>query len=353
MAAFKSLVLATTAAALTLVVAEASLRALGILDVRNLPPVPTRHEFFVADSNVGYHLWPSTRTCFRYPRNSHHVYPLVSNSDGFASSRELGEVDPRPRVLLLGDSFVMGLGTREGQRFSEVVEEIEPRWRVDNMAMSGWGIDLMVRALEAFAAKARPDAVVLAVYTDDFRRVDPRYGGEGYAFQKFRLTDGVLESVPFPVRSRWQRSRLGEAWYRTTLGDRNRYELNEALVNRFDSLTKAHGAKPAILFLPGRGDTDEDRTRRSTLAGWAQRLHIPFRDLTEPLHGAGVEQTYIVNDPHWNAKGHRIAAEVLHALLASDVLGDAGKDIDVRAIPSPPWRSRTADYCHDGGGSRK
>lgn len=251
--------------------------------------------------------------------------------------------------MLLGDSFVMGLGVEEGLRFSEVVEDIEPRWRVDNMGMGGWGIDLMVRALETFAAKAKPDAVVLAVYTDDFRRVDPRYAGQGYAYPKFRLRDGTLVSEPFPVPSLWQRLRLGEAWRRATArGDRNRYELNEALVNRFDSLAKAHGAKPAILFLPGRGDTEEDRTRRSTLAGWAKRLGIPFRDLTDPLHGAGVEQTYIVDDFHWNEKGHRITGEVLHALLASEVLGDAGKDIDVRALPSPPWRNRTVDFCHDG-----
>jgi hypothetical protein len=301
-----------------------------------------------AFADVGYHVWPSTRTCFRYPRRSHNIYPIVTNSDGFVSSRELGEPDPRPRVMLLGDSFTMGLGMPEGFRFSEVVEEIEPRWRVDNLGMGGWGIDLMVRALETFAAKAQPDAVVLAVYTDDFRRVDPRYAGQGYLLPKFRLRDGALVSEPFPEPSWWQRLRLGEAWRRvTTRGDRNRYELNEALVNRFDSLTKAHGAKPAILFLPGRGDTEEDRTRRRTLAGWASRLRIPFRDLTDPIHGAGVEQTYIADDFHWNEKGHRIAGEVLHSVLASDVLGEAGREIDVKALPSPPWRNR-ADFCHDG-----
>lgn len=351
MTAFKNPILTLLAGVLTLVLVEATLRALGLFQLGRFPPVSSRPDLFVADSSVGYHLWSSSRTCLRYPTNSHRLVPLVSNSDGFPSSRELGEADPRPRVLLLGDSFVMGPGVREGSRLSEVVEGLEPRWRVDNMGMSGWGLDLMVRALETFAAKARPDAVVLAVYTDDFRRLNPRYVGNGYGHPKFELVNDALVTVPYPVLAWWKRLRLSEALYRATSPrDDNYFDLNEALVNRFDSVAKAHGAKPAILFLPGRDDTADDRLRRGTLAAWATRLRIPFRDLTLPIRGAGVEETYITGNQHWNENGHRIAGEILHSLLATEVLRNAGKDVEISRVPAPPWLDSKLDYCRDAGG---
>jgi len=115
----KGLGLSFIVVALTLGLAEAGVRVIDWFR----PPEPPRNEgrdIFVADSAIGYHLWPSTRTRMRYPPGQHRVFHLVSNSDGFFSSRELGEPDPRPRIL------------------------------------------------------------VLAFYTDDFRRLVPRYAGVGF-----------------------------------------------------------------------------------------------------------------------------------------------------------------------------
>lgn len=56
------------------------------------------------------------------------------------------------------------------------------------MGMTGWGIDLMVRALEKTGVKIRPDVVVLGIYTDDFRRVHSYNSGKGYRLPKFDLS---------------------------------------------------------------------------------------------------------------------------------------------------------------------
>ncbi len=344
----KNLSLSAAAVVVSLLLAEIGLRVLDVARPFDLSSNPSRSEIFVADSAVGYHLWPSTRTCMRYPLDSHRLFHVVSNADGFASSRELGEPDPRPRVLVLGDSFTFGTGIDEGARFTEVVEELEPRWRVDNIGMPGWGIDLMVRSLERYGPKAAPNAIVLAVYTDDFRRLDPRYAGIGYGFTKFALVNGKLVDVAYPKLTLWQRLRLVELG-RGALEERKRdyFELNEALVDRFQLLAGQLGAAPVILFLPGRGDTEVDRERRRRLRSWAEARSIPFRDLTELLHGPGVSQTYLPDNWHWNERGHRIAGEALHALLAADVLRDAGAHIDPRALTLPPWRVRQWKYCSD------
>jgi hypothetical protein len=331
----------------TPVAVESAFRVFDVYRPPDYPPRPPR-EMFVADSQVGYHLWPSTQTCIRYPPGSHRVQALISNSDGFASSRELGSPDTRPRVLVLGDSFTFGIGVEEGERYTEVVEDLEPSWRVDNMGMTGWGTDLMVRTLETFGPKAQPDVVVLAVYTDDFRRVDKLFAGVGFAYPKYALVNDSLVDVPYP-RSWFVRklhlANLVREVVRKVKG-RNHYALNEALVGRFDELTRRLGATPVIIFLPGLGDTEEGQTRRRNLRTWAEQRGIVFGDFTDPLQSVGVEETYLEENWHWNAYGHRIAGEALHALLR-EVLPPPPPT--VTAVETPPWRVPRVRFCKDDG----
>jgi len=345
----KRVLLPALAGLFCLLAVEAGFRVLNLYPPPGGQADTMRRDYYVADSVVGYHLWPSTRTCFRYPPGTHRVLELISNSDGFASSRELGGADPRPRILVLGDSFTMGVGVEEGQRFTEVLEAIEPSWRVDNLGMAGWGLDLMVRALEAFGAKADPDVVVLAFYTDDFRRLQHRYAGTGYLYRKFDLRGDSLVDVPLSPPTRWDRLRLVELVRRVRESrDRNRFALNEALIERFRILTERLDAEPVILFLPGRADTPEDRTRRAALAQWARDRAIVFADLTDPLHTAGVEETYLKDNWHWNEQGHRIAAQALHGILSSmNVPTDV---VEAASAPTAPWRLDRAPYCRDAGG---
>ena len=344
----KNLLLAGSAVLVALALGEMALRALNIARPADLPPQPLRPDVFVADADIGYRLWPSTRTCMRYPPNSHRVTDLISNSDGLASSRELSEHDPRPRVLVLGDSFTFGTGVGEGARYTEVVEEIEPRWRIDNVSMPGWGIDLMVRGLERYGSKVKPAVVVLAVYTDDFRRSDAYYAGTGYPFTKFELRNGQLVDVPFPEQTFLQRLRLVE-FVRTMIVHRDReyFALNEALIDRFQALARQLGAEPVILFLPGRADTEVDRVRRGKLRQWAENRGMPFRDLTNLIQDSRTNENFLPENWHWSERGHRIAGEALHSLLSTSVLRDTDAKVDRPALRPPAWRSRHWSYCSD------
>jgi hypothetical protein len=252
------------------------------------------------------------------------------NSDGFRNSREFDERDGRPRILVTGDSFVFGQGVRAEHRLTEQLESMEPRWRVDNMGMTGWGIDLMIRAIEQFGKKAHPDVVVLSVYTDDFRRMVPYYAGVGFAYPKFEAEGKVLVTRPFPYPNAIERLRLVQFVYQTTwyasgescaMGaiiwcrNRNRYDLNEALLGRFLKDGEAIGFKPVVVFFPGKGDNQEDQERRTFLSQWTKDHHVPYRDLTDVIQKAGIDNVYIADNWHWNAAGHRVAAQQLKDLL--------------------------------------
>jgi hypothetical protein len=292
-------------------------------------PVRPRSDLYEASPIFGYRLHPSRRTGYRYPPDSEEVIPLVSNSDGFRSSREFDQVDSRVRILVVGDSFVFGQGVRAEDRLTERLEALEPGWRVDNVGMTGWGVDLMIRALEYIGQKADPDVVVLAVYTDDFRRLRPTYAGVGYAYPKFDLVGDQLTTVPFPYPTAWERLRIVQAWHNevTWRWDLNRYALNRALLNRFLHRARTRPFRPVVAFLPGREDTPVDQERREFLRRWSAAHDVPYLDLTAAIHGAGVQNVYIRDNWHWNAAGHQIAAEQLRLALL-DVLppGTARRD---------------------------
>lgn len=315
---------------LVLVVAgfEVFLRAAKIAEPPRRPIESPRPDLYQADEAVGYRLWRSTRTLERYPATAPEPLPLVSNSDGFRMDREFDEPDPRRRALVVGDSMAFGLGVRAEERFSDRMEAMMPGWRVDNLAMTGWGLDLMLRGLEHVGAKADPELVLLAVYTDDLRRLLPYYPGVGFAYPKFALEDGKLRSVPYPRPRWWRRLHLYQLWYRLKwhrLVGRDRYALNAALLDRFDAWARAHEAALVLAFLPGRRETPEDERRRAFLGGWSAEAGRPFLDLTGPIHGAGVDRTYIEGNWHWSPTGHRIAAEAIVRFLRElEAAGELG-----------------------------
>lgn len=278
-------------------------------------PTPRFPDLYAAVPELGYTLRPSLRTTYRYPIGSATTLSLVSNSDGFRSDREFDEPDPRPRIWVLGDSMTLGEGVEVADRYSNVIERLEPGWRLDNLGMGGWGLDLMVRAYEKISSRLRPDLVLLGFYTDDFRRLGPYYAGQGYPVPKFVLQDGRLTSVPFPgPLPAWRRLRLVQAVEqgRERLG-RNRFELNGALLERLHA--GVGDGRLAIVFIPGRGVSAEDQERQRFLETWCQAHATPLLDLTEPLRTAGIEATYLPDNPHWNARGHEIAARAIRQFL--------------------------------------
>lgn len=317
-------VLVLAATLLSLGAAELVLR----IDDRFAPPPyrpePIRPDLYEPFEPHGYRLWPSRTVTYRYPRDAPRTLTLTSNRDGFRSGRELDQPDDRPRLLILGDSFVFGQGVEAEERFTNQLESRGPGWRVDNLGMTGYGADLMVMALEHVVERARPDAVLLCMYTDDFRRVFPYYSGVGYEIPRFRLRSGRLERRPFPHPAVWDSWRLVVGLRRLLRDDEDvmfAFDLNEAILDRYLDLARTFDFLPGLVFLPGRSDTPVDAERRAWLGQFAWRRYVPYLDLTDDLlFDGGPETTFIPNNWHLNPVGHRIVAERLQGFLAGRVL---------------------------------
>jgi GDSL-like Lipase/Acylhydrolase family len=223
------------------------------------------------------------------------------------------------RVLVVGDSMVFGEGVEERERFTDVLEAIQPTWRVDNFGMTGYGPDLMLMALEKVGLLLNPDVVVFSMYTDDFRRVHPYYAGMGFRIPRFNLENGRLVSVPYPQLDGWERMHIIQAMYHLYFKSRTEWKLNRAILDRFLELAELHSFTPVIIFLPGTGDTGTDKRRRLWLREFADGNGTPFLDLSDAIHKAGVREVFISNNWHLNPYGHRIIALELGRFLAERI----------------------------------
>ncbi|NNE43884.1 MAG: SGNH/GDSL hydrolase family protein [Gemmatimonadetes bacterium] len=282
----------------------------------------------------GYALRPSTATEYLYPeteprrriqvRSNRHGFrgPEFGGTPAAGTEAVAGAAESTPRVLVLGDSFVFGEGVEEDERLTEVLErKVSGAWRVDNLGMTGWGPDLMLRALETVGLDLKPDAVILCLYTHDFRRVHPLYAGIGYPIPRYELRDGALVDIPYPEPSVWQKLRI--LWALSPVRrsyDSGMWDVHTALLDRFRALGDEHGFRLGLVFLPGRADTDPDRERRQWLGSYAADTDVPFLDLTDPLLERPRKEILIHSgNPHWDVTGHQLVGEALAPFLLQEV----------------------------------
>ena len=300
----------------SLATAETGLRLSGRVPIPPERLQSSRPELYQEYKPYGYRLWPSRTTTYLYPRQNPRPLTVRSNRHGFRSGRELDYEDKRLRIIVLGDSMVFGDGVEEQERFTEQLEAENPAWRVDNLGMSGFGPDLMLRALEEVGLSVHPTVVILTMYTDDFRRVRPQYSGAGFELPRFALRSGQLVSVPYPRPSAWTRwrlvSALREVSWRLSGAE---WDLNAAILDRFRADADRVGFVPLLMFLPGRWDTPNDYQRRSWLRAYAERTATLFLDLTDPILNYDPESLFIHNNPHLSSSGHAVVAREIRNLL--------------------------------------
>lgn len=248
--------------------------------------------------------------------------PTTLNSSGWRDE-EFGPRNPgRTRLVALGDSFTFGFGVDFGARYTEQLEALCPGLEVCNLGMNAIGPDQEELILEHHGLALEPDLVLCQVYEDnDFTDVACTTNGY-WPKPWFRLTAGELEFVPPPhpwhVGLR-ESSYLGEALFRA-LQARMAYkelapewegadtsELIARLLVRMRALATKRGSHLLVLLVTTGKRAREMARLRSALE----------RDGVETLEARAWFDTpeerarYLLSDGHWNAEGHRLAAEGL------------------------------------------
>lgn len=252
---------------------------------------------------------------------------------------------PRPwRIAVLGDSFTWGHGVNDDEVFTRLLEQRLGNVQVWNLGVSGYSTDQELLLYQELGPRIRPDVVLLMVSRNDYASNTTSAQG-GYDKPRFVERDGRFEltGVPVPVRGlgeealAWARRRSAFVNGLWLLGadagvspDRPANRQVQARTARylFDRLREEAvrtGAAFAPVIVPSiahvyfpqvlEGEAWDD----SVLKDWGKERGAPVLDLVpgfrEAYRKTGRRYHYR-HDKHWNAAGHRLAAELLAGLLA-------------------------------------
>lgn len=256
------------------------------------------------------------------------------NGRGLRDDLDVATAGPHD-LLVLGDSIAWGWGVEAGDRFSDRLRGLTGR-RVFNVATP---TDLKgYRALLAYAEGlgARPGRVVLAVsmetdlVPDDVSPAVTSGTGAMLAELKtwldsssaaYLLTTAVVHQTP------WLRDiavRLGLI-IPNLRGISHTPDSEAAITASADAVAAVVRNRNAlVLLVPSRGlwageerDREDSVHRRFVAALEARGLDVI--DLRPLLEAGGRPLSFhFANDGHWNAEGHRLAAEAIARRLRGD-----------------------------------
>jgi len=297
--------------------------------------------------------------------------PLSLNSKGWRDrERSVRLADGRKRILLLGDSFGMGLGVPFEQAVACLLEK-ETRAEVVNLSMNGYSTDQELLVLEKEGLTYQPDVVVLLFYWNDVPNNVFPVTFMGYTKPCFTLdaqgnlvlqyrpghhgaaTPGFRHSLARWFRNHselyrrlWVRGRMaavragkappvspfdyaGPKAGRIALSpdaqgmDRNAIVILGKLLRKIDEHSRSIGAKTLIVVIPmadqvRRLAADTDRVDYDLLPpgammrAFARQTGIPTLMLLPALREAErLKPTSFPKEFHWTPAGHRAAAKAI------------------------------------------
>lgn len=278
------------------------------------PPAPPdeRNLLYQFDDRLGWFPVPSSLRTYTGSR----TITVSNNRMGFRD-REHG-AKQKPRIVVVGDSFVWGYDAEQDERFTERLQAALPGFEVLNTGVSGYGTDQELLMLEARIDQLQPDLVLLifcAENDQDDNASNLRYG---YYKPYFTMVDRVARSagVPVPRSLRYYHSEwpstfglVDRSAFLTRLTNRAFARLlpaevtvpdpTFAIVRRMKTLTDGRGVPLVCGITASRPDLDAAFRREG----------VPCVDLSTPFR-------YPSHGNHWTPEGHMKVAERLQAFLA-------------------------------------
>ena len=313
-----SLVLLSISLLVGLVILEAALRE----RYRYHPQVrwfPGEHDqkdakpYYRPDPDVGWTLWPN-RTQHWHLGDS--VTSFTSNSEGMRKQGEFSHACGRPRIVLLGDSFIFGAGIADTVTIGAQLEDsLGHRVDVYNLGMPGYGMDQMLMTLRHRALALCPDLVVVGFIDDDFQRSLTAYRSwEGlnkpmYLLDHDTLRLATIRDRPNPLQRlldelallRAVRMTHRERAYYQPIGD-DWWTLNAAIMTAIGRESERAGVPVLFIRLPSQGDWADFPNLHRFLAA----EHRPFIDIADWAHYRN--DVHLHNDVHFNPRGAGWAA---------------------------------------------
>jgi len=312
---------------------------------------------FTNDDAVAYRLTPGFEGRLKTPeyRTDVHVNAQGLRDDAVPEVKR----DDEFRVLMLGDSFVMGVGVEAEETFVERLEDVIDERIADrdveiiNAGVAGYSTHQAVEFLLAYGAELQPDLIVLGFFVgndlaenasdplgvrDGYLSDDKNHGGVlPYSLRRFVSLNSQLYHLLWPLQRRIrgyggeaQDGARGIAEIFLTDDDAAtpRWAPTAHALKRFVAAARGLDVPTAVILIPDH--TQVDPFYWNALIGQAgaeQSAYAddaPNRRLLELLQTEGVPTLdllpafkaqpdpaglYLPLDKHWTVPGHVVATE--------------------------------------------
>ncbi len=254
----------------------------------------------------------------------------------------------KPRVLILGDSMLWGLGVNNEDMASEILEHnfFHGKVEVINMAMNAYSTDQEALVYENIGGKYKPDVVTLFFYANDisgnmsaffYKDKKPRFVWDKGKLIFFRTGQNMKE-IPVSAGAKLDyRKDIDFAGFLKKYPEEIQYgmALTQHIILKLRDEVTASGAKFILVYAPHFTqiynnewthtllrmhvkESDMDRFKlENTLRIFFSQNHVAFADMT-PLFQKQSRQDYDFYNRfhgHWNKKGNALAAKIIYDAL--------------------------------------
>lgn len=311
------------------------------------PAREERVKFWAYDDLLGWAHTPNQRARFNHRDFSVEVR---INSQGMRDSEYPVERTGKRRMIVLGDSFGWGFGVEHSERFSEILEDVHHDWEIINASVSGYGTDQEFLLLRERGMAFKPDVVLLLFYENDFdNNIHPEeywhfkplfsiergrlelqnvpvsmptisqqldrffYGrtylggkylsAKGYWLTQFELLKGYLPPLLRPLMDH----NIGDS-HKDSSDKQSTYDVTNQLIKAMNELCKKNASVFILVSVP------MDAKKRALLQKIAEEHEIPYLPLDAQFESTITRVTF-PHDAHWNAEGHKLAANAIDTFL--------------------------------------
>ena len=266
-----------------------------------------RKIYFQHDSELGWIPKPNAQGVFTRANS----VGVSHNSRGFRDSPRGSKT--KPRLLVIGDSFVWGFDVEQEERFTELLQERIPEWEVINLGVSGYGTDQEFLLLKREFDNYQPDLVLL-VFTgrNDFKDNSTNVAHNFY-YKPYFLKEGdsiSLKGVPIELsQTPYRKQGVFSLPAKTATYNFFRYiymlnqtlkleDPTELIILEIDKFLKERNTK----WFVGLVDNNQ------VISELTKSNNIPRLNLKN-------EHQFETYGRHWTAEGHSLVAERIYKFM--------------------------------------
>jgi len=251
------------------------------------------------------------------------------------------------RLLVLGDSFVFGIGVDQEHLFTTQLQQLldsrgAGRFEVVNLGVAGYSTDQQLLLLEELGLRLHPDVVLLVMCDNDFEANTQDFVYGRYYKPFFDLDpagDLRRSKTPVPRLNEIQRVKLWlgqhsnlwnllrtrrsqlpwlQRWVRPRPTSTNPIRLTAALVLELRRAAEAVGARFVVFNTGHRGERTTLFHELRPLLASAQVEHLGLEGFLENARARQPGRNWDFpseGDIHWNVDAHQLAAQVAYTHL--------------------------------------